>query len=103
MALRMLGTKVRPSARAKVRPQKHGDVHYQTISHRAWASAVIARDGGRCQWPGCERRAPEHRVVADHIVELKDGGAPFDLANGRCLCVQHNTAKGLRARAARAG
>ncbi|MFG1304169.1 hypothetical protein V5F34_08520 [Xanthobacter autotrophicus] len=37
-------------------------------------------------------------MVADHIREVRDGGAPLDLANGQCLCVQHNTLKGIDAR-----
>lgn len=82
---------------------KQADPHYVSVEHRAWARAVIARAGGRCQWPGCNKAAPEHRMVADHIVELRDGGAPLALGNGQCLCVQHNTLKGAQARAARMG
>lgn len=40
-------------------------------------------------------------MVADHIIELKDGGDPFDPANGQCHCIEHNTRKGIQARAAR--
>ncbi|WP_271180680.1 HNH endonuclease signature motif containing protein [Ancylobacter defluvii] len=80
---------------------KQVDAHYETPEHRAWAKAVVARAGGRCQWEGCTRAAPAHRMIADHIVEIKDGGAKLDLANGQCLCVQHNTLKGTQARAAR--
>jgi hypothetical protein len=82
-------------------PPKQADAVYQTALHREWARAVIERDGGRCQWPGCDKAAPAHRMVADHIVEVKDGGARFDIDNGQCLCIQHNTLKGSRARMAR--
>ncbi|CAM5657806.1 hypothetical protein MAUB1S_11448 [Mycolicibacterium aubagnense] len=37
-------------------------------------------------------------MIADHIRERKDGGALYDIANGQCLCIQHNTLKGLQAR-----
>lgn len=74
---------------------------YLTPEHRAWSAFVIRRAGGRCQWLGCTKAAPRHRMVADHIVEIKDGGAALDSANGQCLCVAHNTLKAARARAGR--
>jgi hypothetical protein len=40
-------------------------------------------------------------MTADHVIERADGGAFFDADNGQCLCVAHNTLKGVRARAAR--
>jgi 5-methylcytosine-specific restriction enzyme A len=40
-------------------------------------------------------------MFADHVVELRDGGSPFDLANGRCLCGAHHTRKTNEARAKR--
>lgn len=84
----------------KARP-KVADAHYQTPEHKAWAREVIARAGGRCQWPGCTKAIPNDRVVADHITEIKDGGATLDPANGQCLCVQHNTLKAALARRSR--
>jgi hypothetical protein len=87
--------------RVAAQPAKQADAVYQNALHRQWSAAVIERDGGRCQWPGCDKAAPMHRVVADHIIEVKDGGARFDIANGQCLCVQHNTLKGARSRASR--
>jgi 5-methylcytosine-specific restriction protein A len=42
-----------------------------------------------------------YRMIADHIVERKDGGAALDPNNGQCLCVAHNTLKGNQARRAR--
>ncbi|OYW50928.1 MAG: hypothetical protein B7Z34_03715 [Novosphingobium sp. 12-62-10] len=49
----------------------------------------------------CRKAAPDHRMFADHKVEIKDGGAPFDLDNGQCLCGQHHSLKTAQARAAR--
>ncbi len=77
-------------------PPKAADSWYATPEHRAWAVAVIARDGGRCRV--CNRRG---RLFADHIVEIEDGGARLDLANGQALCGSHHTAKTAAARAAR--
>ena len=72
---------------------------YKTDDYAKWREVVIARAGGKCQWPGCERA--ERRMFADHIRELKDGGAPFDPANGQCLCGRHHTLKTVQARADR--
>lgn len=32
-------------------------------------------------------------LIADHIVELRDGGSPTDLANGRTLCAMCHSRK----------
>jgi 5-methylcytosine-specific restriction protein A len=37
-------------------------------------------------------------MYADHIVELRDGGQPFDLRNGQCLCAVHHERKTFQAR-----
>lgn len=75
---------------------------YQTPEYDRWRAAVIARAGGRCQDTRCEfphRRGL--RLFADHVVELKDGGAPFDPKNGRALCGSCHTRKTAAARARR--
>jgi 5-methylcytosine-specific restriction enzyme A len=99
-------TSVRTSS-LRVAP-KAADAHYQSPEHKAFAKAVLKRDGYRCQWAGCDvvgvfnplTRRSEPRMIADHIIEIKDGG-DWSMANGQCLCVKHNTIKGIRARAAR--
>lgn len=52
---------------------------------------VLARDGGQCQigWRGCLGVANS----VDHIVELEDGGARYDVANCQAACVPCNTRK----------
>lgn len=45
--------------------------------------ALVARDGGRCTWPGCE--VPWTRTDADHRVDWESGGST-DLGNLRLLC-----------------
>ena len=72
---------------------------YSTPEHRAWRAEVIARAGGRCQWPGCGRA--EQRMFADHVVELQDGGHALDVANGQCLCGSHHSHKTALERARR--
>ncbi|MER8762879.1 HNH endonuclease signature motif containing protein [Mesorhizobium sp. M0968] len=84
---------------------KKADPELLTPEHRAWRTQVLQRAAFRCEWVEngrrCIKAAPHDRLIADHIVERKDGGAALDVANGQCLCVQHNTLKGIRARAAR--
>jgi 5-methylcytosine-specific restriction protein A len=82
-------------------PAKQAAPIYLTREHQHWRATVIARARGRCEWPGCGRA--EQRMFADHIVELKDGGAAFDVANGQCLCGSHHTSKTNAERARRMG
>lgn len=98
----------RCDARAVKPPPKHADAAYRSAEHRRWRESVIARAGGRCEAVDpqtgrrCGKAAPAHRMFADHVVELRDGGAALDPANGRCLCGAHHTSKTAASRAARA-
>jgi 5-methylcytosine-specific restriction enzyme A len=59
----------------------------------------MARAGKRCEWPGCGKTMG--RLFADHKHEVKDGGSPFDPANGWVLCFSHHVSKTNAARAER--
>ncbi len=79
---------------------------YLTPAYSVWRMAVVKRAGYRCEAKDnngirCSKAAPQHRMFADHIVELKDGGAPLDSSNGQCLCGAHHTTKTVMARALR--
>ncbi|HUO55084.1 MAG TPA: HNH endonuclease signature motif containing protein [Rhodoblastus sp.] len=89
---------VRPSclAVAKV-PPKTADAIYGTPEHRAWSAGVIARARGVCQMCG----RSNGRMFADHIREVKDGGALLDPANGQCLCGSCHSRKTAAERARR--
>jgi 5-methylcytosine-specific restriction protein A len=100
----------RPSIRTfdhrVVKPSpKAVDADYLRPEHKQWRAKVIAAASGRCQWveygARCDKAAPTHRMFADHIVELQDGGSPYDVTNGQCLCGQHHTLKTTRQRAHR--
>jgi len=80
-------------------PPKTADDLYSTPQYRVWRDQVISRADGVCEAMGCGRREP--RMFADHIVEVKDGGARFDPANGQCLCGKHHTLKTNAERAKR--
>lgn len=87
-------------------PPKTVDPLYVSPEYRAWREAVIARAGRRCErlderGRRCWKAEPRARMFADHVVEVKDGGARFDVANGMCLCGAHHSAKTALARAAR--
>lgn len=93
-------------ARRVLPPPKTAAPVYQTQEYHRWREAVIARAGGRCEatdgWGRrCRRAAPRFRMFADHVTEISDGGAPYDVLNGQCLCGSHHTAKTAQARAAR--
>lgn len=56
---------------------------YQSPEWRALAASVKAKRGSQCEAPGCGRKG---YVIADHKVELRDGGAALDEANIQLLC-----------------
>ena len=68
-------------------PPKVADPFYSSPQWIALRDRVRREAGGRCQVPGCTRRG----AVVDHIVELKDGGAPLDRKNIWLTChADHN-------------
>jgi 5-methylcytosine-specific restriction enzyme A len=73
--------------------------HYQSSEHQRWALAVKRRDGFTCQNCG----AIDVRLVADHIIEIDDGGAHLDVNNGMTLCVPCHNRKTAQAAQARRG
>jgi 5-methylcytosine-specific restriction enzyme A len=77
---------------------KRADPFYLSREWRALLADVIAARGRFC-----ERCGAGGRIIGDHIVELKDGGAALDPANVELLCARRcHPAKTARARAARA-
>ncbi|MEZ5183238.1 MAG: HNH endonuclease signature motif containing protein [Acidimicrobiales bacterium] len=51
---------------------------------------MLASDGGRCYWPGCD--APAHRCQIDHLIGWEQGGAT-DIDNLGPICGFHNRLK----------
>lgn len=95
------------STRRVATPPKVAADVYQSPEYRQWREAVIARAGRRCEvvtdGKRCWKREPHNRMFADHKVEIRDGGARFDVNNGQCLCGAHHTAKTAQERAKRRG
>jgi 5-methylcytosine-specific restriction enzyme A len=84
-------------------PDKVAAPIYQTAEYREWRWAVIRRSGGYCQDPLCADPLRSTRLFADHSTELRDGGEPFDLANGMVRCGACHQRKTLAERARRMG
>ena len=101
--LRNIGPRVAviDTRRAKP-PPKTVDPHYLTPEHRAWAAEGARLAGGRCQDPLC--KTPHRtgiRLFADHVKELKDGGAPLDPNNRVMRCGSCHSRKTAEERAKR--
>jgi 5-methylcytosine-specific restriction protein A len=84
-------------------PAKRADAALQTAAHQAWRKQVLDRAGWRCE--KCEAQGGRGGVmlIADHIVERRDGGAALDPANGRALCPKCHGKKTAAERARRMG
>lgn len=72
---------------------------YRTPEWTALVASLIKRRGRKCEDCG----ASGCRIYADHVVELKDGGAPLDPANIRLLCAPCHGKKTAKERARRSG
>jgi 5-methylcytosine-specific restriction enzyme A len=104
--LRTLGPLLRAfDTRTTRPPPRQIDPVYNTSEFQTWRARVVERAGYQCEaidnGHRCSKARPEHRLYADHIVELRDGGPPFDLNNGRCLCASHHELKTIATRARR--
>lgn len=83
MKLQSLPPRLATADLRRVQPQpKQAAAHYQTPEHQAWRKTVLARANGACQH--CHRT--NTRLFADHVIELRDGGAALDSTNGQALC-----------------
>lgn len=85
--------------RRTVRPrEKTADAVYLTTDHKSWAIEVKKRANWKCQRCGTATA----RLIADHIVEIQDGGDALDLKNGQALCSSCHGLKTAEERARRA-
>lgn len=82
---------------------KRADAFYLSQQWRTLVASIIAERGRRCEQ--CGKSAGQDggplRLVADHVIEIKDGGAPLDPGNIRLLDYQCHAVKTQRARAER--
>jgi 5-methylcytosine-specific restriction endonuclease McrA len=86
-------------------PKRADPIYSDPRWRREVQPAAMARAGYRCEWPNCEsplRCQCRENLVADHIVEINDGGERFDISNVMVMCRQHHAEKTLAARQRRA-
>ena len=79
-------------------PPKAALPYYHDPRWIALVKAIKAHRGNVC-----ERCGGDHRVLGDHIIELKDGGALLDPGNVELLCQRCHARKTEKAKAARVG
>lgn len=75
-------------------PKKRGAKFYDEPEWRALVRQLIAERGRRCEHCG----ATDCRLWADHVIELKDGGAEMDPNNLQLLCARCHGVKTAAAR-----
>lgn len=98
--LKALGSRVGSMPGKVQAAPKVAEGFYSSPAWRGLVADIKRARGARCQRAGCS--TPTHRIIADHIVERKDGGADLDANNIELLCFGHHQEKTARARAARA-
>jgi hypothetical protein len=102
--LRTISTILRTvDTRTVVPESKKADAFYLAPAWRALMVEIIKERGRVCEDPHCDGRTHKKgmRVFGDHVVELKDGGAPLDKRNIMLRCGASHTRKTAAARAKR--
>ncbi len=82
-------------------PEKVGDPFYASKPWRALMAELFRERGYRCEDPTCKGGAPSRKIYGDHIVELRDGGAPLDKRNVLLRCASCHGRKTAAERAKR--
>ena len=99
---RVAGLRMAPStvgrAPATVRAApKVAELFYRSVEWRRLVADIKRRRGAFC-----ERCGSSHRLIGDHIVERRAGGAELDETNVELLCQACHNRKTATARARRA-
>lgn len=89
--VRMLADRVKPAP-------KKTDPLYLSKPWKALVAYLRRVRGDQCQVEGCEGAGR----IGDHIVEIRDGGAPLDPSNVQLMCFKHHQQKTARERQRRA-
>ncbi len=92
--LKAIGGRVSSLPPRAAPPQKIADPFYLTAAWRQFARDIKRQRGFICENPDCRRDCSHasRGLIADHVVERKDGGADFDPLNVMLLCIAcHNT------------
>lgn len=101
--LKTIGSRVSALPPRAAPPQKAVDPFYESPEWREFAREIKRQRGYICENPDCRKdcsHAPRG-LIADHIVERKDGGADFDPLNVMLLCIGCHNSKTAIERAKR--
>ncbi len=101
MSLKMITPQVRRIKPMLRSPIKTVDPFYVSQEWRALARDMKRQRGYRCEACGEDFSTRQRRLIADHIIERKDGGADLDPLNIQCLCIGCHNAKTARVRRGR--
>ncbi|KZK76316.1 HNH endonuclease [Pseudovibrio sp. W64] len=74
------------------------DPFYLTAEWKALAKYIKQLRGYVCEMCGKDFSKLQHKLIADHIVERKDGGSDLDPGNIQCLCTWCHNRKTAQAR-----
>lgn len=98
-SLRTLSTRIAPAARADAaaRSAKRTLDFYGSAAWKALRLKIQRAANRTCSSCG----KTDTRIYVDHIVEMRDGGAPLDEANLQALCGGCHAKKSARERAKR--
>jgi 5-methylcytosine-specific restriction protein A len=101
--LRTAGNRVRTADTRRVQPPaKTADPFYLSPAWRGLMEEIKLERGHHCEDPHCTTpRARQTPLYGDHIIELRDGGAPLDKTNVMLRCASCHTRKTAAERAKR--
>ena len=101
--LRVFPAKVRTISTSKLKQApKHKASAYYDPRWVALRTKIVDARGSRCEDPEHDPATPRQgRVIADHIIELKDGGELLDARNVLLRCPTCHGRKTMAERAAR--
>lgn len=104
MSLSMVRSRLACGRASVGAPVLRPDKFYQSREWRDFARAVKAQRGYVCEACGADMSGNPRALIADHIVERKDGGVDYDPMNTRLLCTScHNRKTSATATARRLG
>lgn len=95
--LRMVAPRLARAGARVSAPVKAVEPFYASPEWKTFARAIVSQRGRRCEACGVEGG----RLIADHIIERRDGGADFDPLNIQVLCPSCDNRKRAKAAAAR--
>jgi 5-methylcytosine-specific restriction endonuclease McrA len=92
--VRTVSSRIRP-------PIKEANLFYKTPEWRALTERVKREAHYCCEACGADYSHRKRKLIGDHIIEIKDGGAKLDRTNIQCLCIDCHNKKTAKVRAER--